>query len=94
MAAVVGSVWCSASAAVSAQSAILNLPRASQHARLTQRIGITDITVDYHRPLVRGRTIFGGLHAYGQVWRAGANENVTLEFSDPVTFEGHPVAKG
>ncbi|MEO6236439.1 MAG: DUF2911 domain-containing protein [Vicinamibacterales bacterium] len=73
---------------------MLNLPRASQHARLTQRIGITDITVDYHRPLVRGRTIFGGVHAYGQVWRAGANENVTLDFSDPVTIEGHPVAKG
>jgi tetratricopeptide (TPR) repeat protein len=77
-----------------AQSALLNLPDASQHARVTQRIGITDITIDYHRPLVRGRKIFGGLQAYGQVWRAGANYNTTVEFSDPVTVEGQPLAKG
>jgi tetratricopeptide (TPR) repeat protein len=77
-----------------AQSALLNLPDASQHARVTQRIGITDITIDYHRPLVRGRKIFGGLQAYGQVWRAGANYNTTIEFSDPVTIEGQPLPKG
>jgi tetratricopeptide (TPR) repeat protein len=77
-----------------AQSAILNLPRVSQHARTTQRIGLTDITVDYHRPLVGGRKIFGGLQAYGKVWRAGANENTTFEVSDPVTIEGQPLAKG
>jgi hypothetical protein len=81
-------------ACAEAQSAILNLPRASQHARITQRIGITDITIDYHRPLVGGRKIFGSLQAYGQVWRAGANENVTIEFSDPVTVEGQPLPKG
>ena len=77
-----------------AQSAILNLPRASQHARVLQRIGLVDITIDYHRPLVAGRKIFGGLQAYGEVWRAGANENTTIEFSDDVTVEGHPVSKG
>jgi tetratricopeptide (TPR) repeat protein len=77
-----------------AQSALLNLPDASQHARVSQRIGITDITIDYHRPLVRGRKIFGGLQAYGQVWRAGANYNTTIEFSDPVTVEGQPLPKG
>ncbi|HEX7956122.1 MAG TPA: DUF2911 domain-containing protein, partial [Pyrinomonadaceae bacterium] len=77
-----------------AQSALLNLPDASQHARVTQRIGITDITVDYHRPLVRGRKIFGGLQTYGQVWRAGANYNTTVEFSDQVTVEGRPLPKG
>ena len=79
---------------VRAQSALLNLPDASQHARVTQRIGLTDITIDYHRPLVRGRKIFGGLLAYGQVWRAGANYNTTIEFSDPVTVEGQPLPKG
>jgi tetratricopeptide (TPR) repeat protein len=77
-----------------AQSAIMNLPRVSQHARVTQRIGITDITIDYHRPLVGARRIFGGLEAYGQVWRAGANENVTIEFTDAVTVEGRPLPKG
>lgn len=79
---------------VQAQSALLNLPDASQHARVTQRIGLTDITIDYHRPLVRGRKIFGGLQVYGQVWRAGANYNTTVEFSDPVTIEGQPLPKG
>ncbi|MGH9822512.1 MAG: DUF2911 domain-containing protein [Blastocatellia bacterium] len=79
-------------ASVSAQSAMLNLPRASQHARVTQRIGITDITIDYSRPLVGGRKML--LLPYGQVWRAGANENTTIEFSDPVTIEGQPLPKG
>src|SRR6266704_6896350 len=81
-------------ASAEAQSAILNLPRVSQHARSTQRIGLTDITIDYHRPLVSGRKIFGGLQAYGKVWRAGANDNTTFEVSDPVTIEGHPLTKG
>jgi hypothetical protein len=77
-----------------AQSALLKLPDASQAARVTQRIGITDVTIDYHRPLVRGRKIFGGTIAYGQVWRAGANLNTIIEFGDNVTIEGRPLAKG
>ncbi len=77
-----------------AQSTILDLPRPSQHAVVTQRVGITDITVNYHRPLVNGRKIWGGLVPYGQVWRAGANENTTIAFSDPVTIEGKPLPKG
>jgi tetratricopeptide (TPR) repeat protein len=82
------------SAATRGQSALLTLPRSSQHSRTRQRIGITDITIDYHRPLVGGRKIFGGLLAYGQVWRAGANENTIIEFSDPVSVEGQALAKG
>src|SRR5947209_1887556 len=62
-----------------AQSAVLTLPDLSQHARVAQRIGLTDITVDYHRPLAAGRKIFGGLEPYGEVWRAGANYNTTIE---------------
>lgn len=77
-----------------AQSTLLDLPRQSQHAIVMQRIGITDITINYHRPLVNGRKIFGGLVPYGQVWRAGANENTTITFSDPVTIEGKPLAAG
>jgi tetratricopeptide (TPR) repeat protein len=77
-----------------AQSALLELPRESQHAQITQKIGITNITINYHRPLVKGRKIFGGLEQYGKVWRAGANENTTIEFSDPVTVEGKPLAAG
>ena len=77
-----------------AQSTILDLPRQSQHAVLMQRVGITDITISYHRPLVAGRKIWGGIVPYGQVWRAGANENTTIEFSDPVMIEGKPLDKG
>ena len=72
----------------------LDLPRVSQHAKVTQRIGITDITIDYSRPLVNGRKIWGALEPYGKVWRAGANENTTIEFSDPVRVEGKPLAQG
>lgn len=77
-----------------AQSAFLDLPRDSQHALVMQRIGITDITINYHRPLVKGRQIWGKLVPYGEVWRAGANENTTISFTDPVMIEGHPLAKG
>src|SRR5215472_8929482 len=72
----------------------LNLPDVSQAAEVKQRIALTDITVKYHRPLVNGRKIWGGLVPYGKVWRAGANENTTIEFSDPVSVEGKPLDKG
>src|SRR5256885_15787682 len=78
---------------VSAQSD-LKLPDVSQAAEVKQRIALTDITIKYHRPLVNGRKIWGGLIPYGKVWRAGANENTTIEFSDPVSVEGQPLAKG
>jgi hypothetical protein len=77
-----------------AQSTLVDLPRASQHAIVTQRIGITDITVNYYRPLANGRKIFGGLVPYGQVWRAGANENTTITFPDAVTIEGKSLPAG
>jgi hypothetical protein len=77
-----------------AQSAMLSLPDLSQHARVMQRIGLTEISIDYHGPVARGRKIFGGLLPYGKVWRAGADYNTTIEFSDPVTVNGQPLAKG
>ena len=76
------------------ETLMLNLPRQSQHALITQRIGITDITINYHRPLANGRQVWGKLVPYGQVWRAGANENTTITFSDPVTIEGQALDKG
>jgi hypothetical protein len=77
-----------------AQSYVLDLPDASQRAEVSQRMGITNITISYHRPLVKGRKIWGGLVPYGAVWRAGANENTTIAFSDPVLIEGKPLDKG
>jgi Protein of unknown function (DUF2911) len=72
----------------------LNLPDVSQAAEVKQRIALTDIAIKYHRPLMNGRKIWGGLVPYGKVWRAGANENTTIEFSDPVSVEGKPLDKG
>lgn len=76
------------------ETVMLNLPRASQHAVVMQRIGVTDITINYHRPLANGRQIWGKVAPYGKVWRAGANENTTITFADPVTIEGQPLEKG
>jgi len=76
------------------ETLMLDLPRASQHATVMQRIGITNITINYHRPLANGRQIWGKTVPYGQVWRAGANENTTITFTDPVTIEGQPLEKG
>ncbi len=73
---------------------IQGLPQRSQKQVITQTVGITEMTVVYHRPLVNGRKIWGGLVPHGAVWRAGANENTTLELSDPVKIEGQDLAAG
>ncbi len=85
--------YCAAQTATG-ETLMLNLPRQSQHSVVMQRIGITDITINYHRPLANGRQVWGKLVPYGQVWRAGANENTTITFSDPVTIEGQALDKG
>ena len=87
-------VCCVLSGLSLAQSSVLDLPRGSQRAQISQRLGITDITISYHRPLVNGRKVWGGLVPFGQVWRAGANENTTITFSDPVTVEGKALDRG
>jgi hypothetical protein len=89
-----GAVLAAASAPGAAQSVLLDLPDVSQHARVMQRIGITNITIDFHRPLARGRKIFGGVQPYGAVWRAGANFNTIFEVTDSVSIEGRPLPKG
>ena len=77
-----------------AQAPPLDLPDASQAATASQRIGLTDITVRYHRPAVKQRVVWGDLVPYDQVWRAGANENTIVEFSTPVTVGGQAVPAG
>jgi len=93
-----GFLFCLLTAALSglssAQSFVLDLPLQSQRAQITQRIGITDVTINYHRPLINDRKVWGTLVPYGQVWRAGANINTTITFSDPVMIEGKPLDKG
>jgi|CXWL01.1.fsa_nt_gi tetratricopeptide (TPR) repeat protein len=70
------------------------MPEASPAAAVSQTVGVTTMTVGYHRPAVKGRTIWGDLVPYGEVWRAGANENTTITFGSAVTVEGQPLAAG
>ena len=77
-----------------AQSFVLDLPDQSQRVAISQKIGITNITINYHRPLEKNRKIWDGLVPYGKVWRAGANENTTITFSDAVMIESKPLEKG
>ena len=72
----------------------LTAPQVSQKASVSQTIGLTDITVNYHSPLVKGREIWGKLVPYNEVWRGGANENTTISFTDPVKIEGKDIPAG
>ena len=72
----------------------VDFPSPSPGATLKQRVGLTDIEVDYSRPSMKGRTIFGGLVPYGQVWRTGANNATKITFSTDVKLNGTPVAAG
>ena len=72
----------------------MNFPAASPACTLKQRVGLTDITVVYSRPSVKGRTIFGGIVPYGAVWRAGANQATKISFSTPVKLEGNEIPAG
>jgi Protein of unknown function (DUF2911) len=83
--------------AVSAQTATppkIDFPAASPAGMVKQRIGLTDIEVSYSRPGMKGRTIFGGLVPFDQVWRTGANTATTISFSTAVKLNGTSVAAG
>ena len=72
----------------------LDLPRPSPKATISQQVGLTDVSIAYNRPGVKGREIWGALVPYGEVWRTGANEATTITFSTDVTVQGNPVAAG
>ncbi len=77
-----------------AQQPEVKLMRLSQYATVSQTIGVTDMTISYHRPGVKGREIFGKLEQYGKVWRAGANNATSFEFSQDVTIAGTKLPAG
>ncbi|HEX2868300.1 MAG TPA: DUF2911 domain-containing protein [Ignavibacteriales bacterium] len=72
----------------------LELPRVSQKASLMQRVGLLDVTINYSRPNVKGRKIWGDLVPYNQVWRTGADEATTIFFSDDAELEGNKIPAG
>lgn len=69
-------------------------PAPSPGCTLKQRVGLTDIEIVYSRPGIKGRTIFGGLVPYDQVWRTGANEATRVTFSAPVKLNGADIPAG
>jgi tetratricopeptide (TPR) repeat protein len=73
---------------------VQGLPRQSPEAMVMQRVGVSNVTVHYHRPSVNNREVWGALVPYGAVWRAGANDNTTITFEDPVKVEGKDLAAG
>lgn len=84
----------SASALRAEEAKKIDFPQASPGASFKQRVGVTDISVEYSRPGVRERKIFGGLVPYGQIWRTGANAATKLTFSTDVKLGGAAVPAG
>lgn len=72
----------------------LQTPQISPLQIVEQRVGVTDIKLSYHRPSVKNRIIFGDLVPYGEIWRTGANDNTTIEFSQDVQIQDIEVAAG
>lgn len=72
----------------------IQMPQASPAAQISQKVGLTDVTVQYSRPSTKGRKIFGELVPYGLVWRTGANSATTLDFSTDVQIQGNKIPKG
>ena len=73
---------------VAAQDGSLKFPVASPPASVPDQIGLTNVEIQYGRPGVKGRTIFGDLIPYGELWRTGANAATRITFDTAVTFGG------
>jgi hypothetical protein len=69
-------------------------PLISPAIKTQQGIGLSEVTLSYHRPAARGRKIFGSLVPYGRIWRLGANESTKITFSDPVQILDQELARG
>ncbi len=72
----------------------LTVPQPSPASKLKQTVGLTEVTVKYSRPSMRGRTIFGDLVPFDKIWRTGANARTSITFSDDVTINGQEVKAG
>ena len=72
----------------------ITTPQPSPLGMVSQRVGLTDVAIEYSRPGVKGRTIFGDLVAFGKTWRTGANSNTKITFSSDVTIDGQTLKAG
>ena len=69
-------------------------PQPSPAAKLIQTVGLTEVTIEYSRPSMKGRDIMGALVPFGELWRTGANRNTVITFGDAVTFGDQELAAG
>lgn len=72
----------------------ITTPQPSPLGMVSQRVGLTDVAIEYSRPGVKGRTIFGDLVAFGKTWRTGANSNTKVTFSSDVIIDGQTLKAG
>ncbi|WP_439151771.1 DUF2911 domain-containing protein [Winogradskyella sp.] len=75
-------------------NAQIETPQPSPFSKLEQKVGLTDVTLEYSRPSMKGREVFGNLVPYGKMWRAGANKNTMVTFSDDVVIDGNTLKSG
>lgn len=75
-------------------NAQIETPQPSPFSKIEQKVGLTDVTVEYSRPNMRGRTIFGDLVPYDKMWRTGANKNTMISFSTDVMVGGKTLKAG
>lgn len=75
-------------------SAQLKLPAASPAAKVSQEVGVTELSIEYSSPGVKGRKVWGDLVPFDKAWRTGANAATKLTFSRDITFGGKPVPAG
>ncbi len=72
----------------------IKTPAPSPFCKFEQKVGLTDVTVEYSRPSMKGRTLFVDVESFGSIWRTGANSATKITFSDDVKLEGHEVPAG
>lgn len=72
----------------------IETPQSSPLSKIEQVVGLTDVAIEYSRPSMKGRTIFGNLVPFDKLWRTGANKNTQVTFSDDVKVEGADLKKG
>jgi hypothetical protein len=79
---------------INTQAQQLKVPAASPVSTLKQSVALSEVTIEYSRPSVKGRVIFGDLVPLGKVWRTGANASTKITFGEDVKLEGNPVPAG
>lgn len=88
---ILSAVFAFSTLAIQAQ---VKTPQASPITKIEQIVGLTDVEIQYSRPSIKGRTVFGELVPYGKLWRTGANANTTVSFSEDVVIGGKTLKKG